>query len=121
MWQRGNFGSQLANHSALPDNWSQTGLANTPFDQSFYLILNVAVGATNGFFPDGVSNKPWGDASLTAPKQFYDARGLWEPTWGAGDARGCLRGWGGPRRQRAGYWTERVKEVEDWMEVLTES
>ena len=26
---------------------------NAPFDQNFYLILNVAVGGTNGYFPDG--------------------------------------------------------------------
>jgi len=24
-----------------------------PFNQEFYLILNVAVGGTNGYFPDG--------------------------------------------------------------------
>ena len=28
-----------------------TGRANTPFDQEFFLILNVAVGGTNGWFP----------------------------------------------------------------------
>jgi hypothetical protein len=33
------------------DTWSQTGRPNTPFDQPFYLILNVAVGGTIGFFP----------------------------------------------------------------------
>ena len=32
------------------DPWSQTGRENTPFDQSFYLILNVAVGGTGGYF-----------------------------------------------------------------------
>ena len=28
----------------------------TPFDTEFYLILNVAVGGTNGFFPDDAVN-----------------------------------------------------------------
>jgi beta-glucanase (GH16 family) len=51
MWDRGDFGQTIVNHSALFDPWSQTGKANTPFDQSFYLILNVAVGGTNGYFP----------------------------------------------------------------------
>ena len=88
MWQRGGFGSKLVNHSALFDPWSQTGKANTPFDQPFYLILNVAVGGTNGYFKDGVANKPWGDNSLTAPKQFLDAQKIWYPTWGQGDKRG---------------------------------
>jgi hypothetical protein len=26
---------------------------NAPFDQEFYLVLNVAVGGVNGYFPDG--------------------------------------------------------------------
>jgi hypothetical protein len=33
---------------------------------AFYLILNVAVGGTNGFFPDKQGNKPWQDSSKTA-------------------------------------------------------
>jgi hypothetical protein len=51
MWDRGNFGADIVNNSALHDPWSQTGRLNTPFDQAFYLILNVAVGGTNGYFP----------------------------------------------------------------------
>jgi hypothetical protein len=88
MWQRGRFGQDIVNGSALHDPWSQTGKPDTPFDQPFYLILNVAVGGTNGYWKDGVANKPWGDASLTAPKQFYDAKDLWYSTWGPGDKRG---------------------------------
>ncbi|OQO07975.1 hypothetical protein B0A48_06768 [Cryoendolithus antarcticus] len=88
MWNRGKFGEYIANQSALFDPWSQTGQRNTPFDQKFYLILNVAVGGTNGFFKDGVGNKPWGDGSLTAPKSFWDAKQLWLPSWGEGHERG---------------------------------
>ena len=88
MWDRGNFGSSIVNHSALFDPWSQTGKKNTPFDQAFYLILNVAVGGTNGFFKDGVSNKPWADASPTATKAFWDSQQLWYPSWGKGADRG---------------------------------
>jgi hypothetical protein len=36
---------------------------NAPFDQEFYLILNVAVGGVNGYFPDGQCNKPWSNTS----------------------------------------------------------
>jgi hypothetical protein len=50
MWKRGNFANLFVNGSAEPDPWSQTGRYNTPFDQPFYLILNVAVGGTNGYF-----------------------------------------------------------------------
>jgi len=88
MWHRGNFGESIYNKSALYDPWSHTGKANTPFDQDFFLILNVAVGSTNGFFKDGVGNKPWGDGSETAPKEFWDSRSQWESTWGEGDTRG---------------------------------
>ena len=37
-------------------------------DIAFYLILNVAVGGTNGYFPDNLGGKPWLDASPTAMK-----------------------------------------------------
>ena len=88
MWDRGDFGTSILNHSALFDPWSQTGRPNTPFDQPFYLILNVAVGATNGYFKDGVGSKPWGDASNAAPREFWDSQANWGPTWGEGDTKG---------------------------------
>jgi beta-glucanase (GH16 family) len=44
MWQRGNFGVSSSNGTAYVDPWSWTGNDATPFDQDFYLILNVAVG-----------------------------------------------------------------------------
>ncbi|KAF8242297.1 concanavalin A-like lectin/glucanase [Wilcoxina mikolae CBS 423.85] len=88
MWDRGGFGESTINKSALYDPWSYTGRPNTPFDQEFYLILNVAVGSTNGFFKDKVGNKPWGDGSITAPKEFWDAKAQWIDTWGKGDERG---------------------------------
>lgn len=86
LWTRGNFPLSDANGTRLVDIWSQTGRYQTPFDQEFYLILNVAVGGTNGWFQDGVSGKPWVDASLSAKKDFWNARDQWYPTWqnGAG-------------------------------------
>jgi beta-glucanase (GH16 family) len=70
MWQQGYFAGQTVNSSLLVDPWSQTGRSNTPFDQPFYLILNVAVGSTNGWFEDGVGNKPWTDQGHAA-SDFY--------------------------------------------------
>lgn len=81
LWQRGNFALSDANGTAFVDPWSQTGRASTPFDQNFYLILNVAVGGTNGWFVDGKAEKPWVDASPTAKKDFWNARDRWFPTW----------------------------------------
>ncbi|KAI1087918.1 glycoside hydrolase family 16 protein [Rostrohypoxylon terebratum] len=81
LWQRGNFPEATSNGTRLVDNWSQTGRYNTPFDQEFYLILNVAVGGTNGWFADAQSGKPWIDGSPNAKKDFWNARNTWLPTW----------------------------------------
>jgi len=72
-WQRGGF--------TLKDNpW--VGESNAaPFNREFYLVLNLAVGGTNGYFPDGVGGKPWADADGHSVNAFYNARGAWLPTW----------------------------------------
>ena len=81
LWTRGDFPLSDSNGTSLVDPWSFTGNDATPFDQDFYLILNVAVGGTNGWFEDGKSGKPWVDASPTAPSQFWKAQDQWLPTW----------------------------------------
>ena len=81
-FQRGDFPEVISNGSGLaplPNPWIN-GTYATPFDQGiflssrifflfcylfssnyieFYFIMNVAVGSTNGWFPDGQGNKPW--------------------------------------------------------------
>ncbi|MCJ1408295.1 hypothetical protein MMC19_002369 [Ptychographa xylographoides] len=81
LWQQGNFPLSDANGTSIVNPWGQTGRDSTPFDQDFYLILNVAVGGTNGWFQDGINGKPWVDQSPTAKKEFWDARNQWLPTW----------------------------------------
>ncbi|KAH7316588.1 glucan 1,3-beta-glucosidase [Stachybotrys elegans] len=81
MWQRGAFPQTSGNGTRLADLWSQTDRKNTPFDHEFYLILNLAVGGTNGWFEDGQSGKPWLNGSPNAKKDFWDARDEWLPTW----------------------------------------
>jgi beta-glucanase (GH16 family) len=83
LWKRGNFPEATSNGTRLNDPWTQTGRDQTPFDQDFYLILNVAVGGTNGWFEDGKSGKPWVDQSPTAKNDFWNARNQWYPTWQA--------------------------------------
>ena len=83
LWARGQFPLSLSNGTTITDPWVAGGF-NAPFDQEFYLILNVAVGGTNGWWQDGVAGKPWVDNSLTAEKDFWDARDQWLPTWGDG-------------------------------------
>lgn len=70
-----------SNGTALDNPWASTGRDNTPFDQNFYVILNVAVGGTNGWFKDGASGKPWVDGSPTARNDFWKAQDQWYPTW----------------------------------------
>lgn len=81
LWKRGQFPLSDSNGTRLVDPWSQTGHYNTPFDEDFYLILNVAVGGTNGWFEDGKSGKPWVDLSPTAKKDFWNTQDQWLPTW----------------------------------------
>ncbi|KAJ1329596.1 gram-negative bacteria-binding protein 1 [Microdochium nivale] len=88
MWQRGYFSQMTENNTLLTDPWSKTGRYNTPFDEEFYLILNVAVGSRNGWFGNNVAGKPWIDADDGAMRQFWQASGEWLPTWGAGNDRG---------------------------------
>jgi len=84
LWARGDFPLASSNGTVFVDPWSQTGRPNTPFDQDFYLIINLAVGGQNGWFQDGKSGKPWVDNSPTAKKDFWDARETWLKTWDEG-------------------------------------
>jgi len=73
-WQKGGFsGANI---------WGNNKMA--PFDQDFFIMFNVAVGGTNGFFPDNVNygaRKPWSNTSPHAALDFYNARGDWLPSW----------------------------------------
>lgn len=53
LWQLGEYAHTSENSTLLVDPWTKTNstTGNAPFDQSFYLVLNVAVGGTNGWFP----------------------------------------------------------------------
>ncbi|KAK5084882.1 hypothetical protein LTR70_007824 [Exophiala xenobiotica] len=84
LWQRGDFPLANGNGTVFVDPWSQTGQPSTPFDQDFYLIINLAVGGQNGWFEDGKSQKPWVDRSPTAKKDFWNARDEWMKSWDEG-------------------------------------
>ncbi|KAG0083985.1 hypothetical protein BGZ92_010298 [Podila epicladia] len=74
MFKKGKFPAWMDNP------WE--GSDTAPFDQEFYLIMNVAVGGSAGYFPDGVGNKPWSDKSEHAVNEFYAAKDDWYPSWG---------------------------------------
>lgn len=87
LWERGDFPLANENGTRYIDPWAKTGRRNTPFDHPFYLVLNVAVGGTNGWFKDGEDGKPWVDGSGGERLDFWKARGQWLETWGEGDGR----------------------------------
>ncbi|KAK9365294.1 concanavalin A-like lectin/glucanase domain-containing protein [Lipomyces kononenkoae] len=89
-WQYGNFPSTYQNGSTLSDPWPSTD-SQAPFDQEFYLILDLAVGGTNGWFPDNEASKPWSNGDRqTAMNSFWNARDQWQPTWGDEYSRGLV-------------------------------
>lgn len=53
LYSYGKLSQTTVNGSIADNPWAVNGVTaqNAPFDQSFYLILNVAVGGTNGWFP----------------------------------------------------------------------
>jgi len=73
-WQKGGWSNTWDNP------WNGRGNA-APFDQQFYLIFNVAVGGTNGYFPDGVGNKPWSNEDPHADNAFWNSLNSWYPSW----------------------------------------
>ncbi|KAI1784476.1 concanavalin A-like lectin/glucanase [Ganoderma leucocontextum] len=83
-FERGAFPAVVANGTGfiqLEDPWSNGTRNVAPFDQPFYLIMNVAAGGTSGWFPDGVGGKPWLDGSLNAMTDFAQAQNQWSATW----------------------------------------
>ncbi|KAL0953508.1 hypothetical protein HGRIS_004734 [Hohenbuehelia grisea] len=82
-FDRGEFPKTILNGTeeiVLKNPWE--GRSNAaPFDQPFYLIMNVAVGGTSGWFPDNIGGKPWLDQSSTAMRDFARAKDEWYPTW----------------------------------------
>uniref|UniRef100_A0A336KJ78 CSON010623 protein n=1 Tax=Culicoides sonorensis TaxID=179676 RepID=A0A336KJ78_CULSO len=80
-WELGKFDERAPN----TDNpWRTAKSPLAPFDQEFFLIMNLAVGGTNGYFPDDAQNptgKPWNNKSPIAFTEFWNNRGAWLPTW----------------------------------------
>ncbi|KAK7088455.1 hypothetical protein V1264_022376 [Littorina saxatilis] len=78
-WEFGGF-DQMQGY----DNPWREGTRMAPFDQEFYLVMNVAVGGV-GFFPDENRNspqpKPWQDRAGHEADRFWAARNQWYPTW----------------------------------------
>ncbi|KAF4525487.1 hypothetical protein B566_EDAN002345 [Ephemera danica] len=78
-YEFGNFAQQAPGS----ENPWRYGTKMAPFDQEFYMIINLAVGGV-AYFPDDAQNpggKPWTNDSPQAMLDFLNGRGQWEPTW----------------------------------------
>ncbi|KAE9389111.1 hypothetical protein BT96DRAFT_926726 [Gymnopus androsaceus JB14] len=89
---------QNGSQSQMLQNPWVNGTNATSFDLEFYLILNVAVGGTNGWFPDGQGDKPWIDASDIKPFfpamcDFTNAQSTWSATWPEDDYKDYMKMW----------------------------
>lgn len=69
-WQRGNFPASFDNPWVGEPNAA-------PFNREFYLVLNLAVGGTTGYFKEGMGGKPWSNTSPRSVNEFWNARGAW--------------------------------------------
>jgi beta-glucanase (GH16 family) len=78
-YTKGNF------NPALDNPWRNGG-KNAPFDTEYYLVINLAVGGTAEYFPDGVAGKPWSNHSPNCVNEFYNNKGAWYSTWKGEDA-----------------------------------
>ncbi|KAF7571163.1 Glycoside hydrolase family 16 protein [Pyrenophora tritici-repentis] len=80
-YEVGQFPLSDPNGTRLDNPWADRKGNSAPFDQDFYLILSLGVGATNGWFVDGEAGKPWLDKNYRAKMDFWEARESWLPTW----------------------------------------
>ncbi|XP_069166427.1 beta-1,3-glucan-binding protein [Procambarus clarkii] len=78
----------LSGLGSSQDNPWRDGSKMAPFDQKFYIVVNLAVGGTDGYFHDGVAKnpeKPWSNGSPHAALDFWNGRESWLPTWKHGE------------------------------------
>jgi len=69
--------------------WSSTWRSELPMDFSRKLKEAFqGIGSELIWSRDQVANKPWGDQSTSAPRDFWNASTIWYPTWGNGTQRG---------------------------------
>jgi hypothetical protein len=64
------------------DKWKVNSSGCTPFDHPMYLIINLAVGGTMGYFKN-TPNKPWKDGH-GAMSEFYRNQDKWISSWKRG-------------------------------------
>ncbi|KAG8468955.1 hypothetical protein KFE25_007473 [Diacronema lutheri] len=67
--------------------WAASKNIDAPYDQEFYLVMNLAVGGTNGYFNKTLlDNMPWrqldkSEEARHAVNHFWAAKDEWYSTW----------------------------------------
>jgi beta-glucanase (GH16 family) len=80
MWTKGGFDKSQFNP------WQYETDKSAPFNQEYYIILNVAAGGTNDYWQEGKCGKPWSNTDPHSVNAFYNAKGAWFPTWNFPDS-----------------------------------
>ena len=90
-WEKASFPKSVHNSTdgvsgteIVLTNPYQNASDAAPFDQKFYLVVDLGVGGTKtGWFPDGVGGKPWldGQGGEGAMRSFERDQGRWLKTW----------------------------------------
>lgn len=58
-----------------------------PFDKEFYIIMNLAIGGSTGYFPEEAINgngREWGNNEKGMTDFWNSRHGTWLPTWNLG-------------------------------------
>lgn len=84
--------------SPTPNPWTASPLKAAPFDKEFYLIMNVAVGGTNGWFDSEHDLAPaysnsLGGQPFEGMHDFWTAQHQWYPSWPQDDRRAMVVDW----------------------------
>ncbi|CAM9435429.1 unnamed protein product [Ectocarpus sp. 12 AP-2014] len=81
-WEKGDFEQRFP---GVENPWKGANPI-APYDQKFYVVMNVAVGGVSGFFPDGVGGKMWNNKDSDAAMKFHEATHDWHSTWDGKDS-----------------------------------
>ncbi|XP_030763973.1 beta-1,3-glucan-binding protein-like [Sitophilus oryzae] len=74
---------ELGKFSSNATNPWVNGTIMAPFDQDFYLIINLAVGGTHFFSDNNINQggKPWSNNDTDPGLEFWNGKDQWLPTW----------------------------------------
>lgn len=90
-YSRGAFPLVTANGTVIANPWaeSQTPML-APFDQDFFLRLQVSAGGLDNFWSDDLTDKPWKNTQSrsTAMANFGTQSDKWHATWPEDNSRG---------------------------------